>query len=456
MHTSSLEDVQRVHLVGAGGAGMSAIAKLLSQMGKHVTGSDLKFGAALHALEELGLEVWSGSQPERIKDAQLLVCSSAVPDTDAEILRAIQLGIEVWRRPQVLAALTKMIPTIGATGTHGKTTSTAMLTEALRAAGLDPSFVVGGTLVDLGTNAHLGSDDLLVLEADEAFGTFQSLQLTGLMVTNVEDEHMDHYETRYRLDDAFTEVMRNVDGPVLACVDDPGSRKLAERTGAITYGTAPEADWIVTDIVETSESISFTLAGQGKLHPVTVSQPGMHIALDAAGALALLGELGYELGTVLGGLANFRGVARRFEHRGEVAGVTIIDDYAHHPTEVAATLRAARAGEWNRIWAVFQPHLYSRTEALYKEFGHSFAGADHVVITDVFGARETPRPGVTGELVADAAGARTDATVDYVAHRSELAEFLSERVERGDLVLSMGAGDITLLADELAPLLVAR
>lgn len=456
MSTLDLKVINRIHLVGAGGAGMSAIAKLLSQLGKDVTGSDLKFGTALHGLQELGLDVWSGSEPDRIDSAELLVCSSAVPDTDSEVVRAQELEIPVWRRPELLQAITKMIPTIGATGTHGKTTSTAMLTEALIASGTDPSFVVGGTLTDLGTNAHLGATDLLVLEADEAFGTFLSLNLSGLMVTNVEEEHMDYYETRYRLDDAFTEVMRNTDGPVVACIDDPGSRKLAERTGAITYGTSEEADWVVREIIEEQNAIGFTLSGRGVNYTVRVGKPGLHLALNAGGTLALLGELGYDVETALGGLATFRGVARRYELRGKVAGVTMIDDYAHHPTEVAATLRAARSGEWNRIWAVFQPHLYSRTEALYTEFGHSFAGADQVVITDVFGARETPRPGITGELVADAAAARTDAAVDYVAHRGELAGFLDERVESGDLVLSLGAGDITLLADELAPLLAER
>lgn len=451
-----LKDIGRVHLVGAGGSGMSAIAKLLAQMGKEVSGSDLKFSSVMHGLEELGLTVWSGSEPDRIAGAAVLVISSAVPDTDPEVQRARELGIDVWRRPELLALLTKELPTIGATGTHGKTTSTAMLVEALLATGTDPSFIVGGQLVDLGTNAHLGETNLLVLEADEAFGTFLSLALRGLMVTNVEEEHMDFYETRYRLDDAFTEVMRSTDGPVVACADDPGARRLATRVGATTYGTSEGVDWQISEVVEVGSQISFLLSGMGRSHSVTVSQPGMHIALNAAGALALLGELGHDVDAATEGLANFRGVARRFEMKGEVGGVTLIDDYAHHPTEVAATLRAARAGDWQRIWAVFQPHLYSRTAALHREFGQAFSGADRVVITDVFGARETPQPGITGELVADAAAARTAAIVDYVPHRADLASFLAEQVQPGDLVLSMGAGDITLLPEELAALLATR
>ena len=451
-----LTDIQDVHLVGAGGAGMSAIAKLLSQMGKDVSGSDLKFSSVLYALEDLGLTVWGGSDPDRLSDTDLIVCSSAVPDNDPELTRARELGIQIWRRPELLSVLTAEIPTIGATGTHGKTTSTAMLVEALLATGSDPSFIVGGQLTGLGTNAHLGQDDLLVLEVDEAFGTFLSLDLAGLMVTNIEEEHMEFYETRYRLDDAFVEVMRSVRGPVIACCDDPGSRRLADRAGAMTYGTSEENDWQLANVEEGGQSISYTLTGRGESHQVSVRQPGMHVALNSAGALALLAESGFDIKSALPGLADFRGVARRFESKGEVAGVTMVDDYAHHPTEVVATLRAARQGAWKRIWAVFQPHLYSRTAALHLEFGHAFSGADHVVITDVFGAREVPQPGITGELVACAAAARTAASVDYVPHRSELAGFLADRVMSGDLVLSMGAGDITLLSDELAPLLAQR
>ena len=454
---ADLDGVHSIHIVGAGGAGMSGLAKLLAQLGYRVTGSDMKGGSALHALEDLGLEVWAGSQPERIAEIDLVVASSAVPDRDIELGHARSLGIPIWRRPELLAAITSGTPAIGATGTHGKTTSTAMLIAALRASGHDPSFVVGGQLTDLGTNAHLGDRDLFVLEADEAFGTFLSLRMSGLMVTNVEEDHMEFYQTRYRLDDAFAEVMRAVSGPVLACADDPGARRLAERTGVRSYGLADDADWRIKDLKEVgAASMQFTLESEMASLPVTVGQPGTHIATNAAGALALLAELGHDPAEAALGLTEFRGVRRRYEPRGTIAGVSMIDDYAHHPTEVAATIRAARRSTQGRLWAVFQPHLYSRTEALYAEFGQAFSGADQVVITDVFGAREAPRPGVTGELVADAAAARTDAKVSYVPHRADLAEFLAARVEAGDLVLTMGAGDITLIPAELSRLLAER
>ncbi|MGZ8755631.1 MAG: UDP-N-acetylmuramate--L-alanine ligase [Acidimicrobiia bacterium] len=447
---------QRIHVIGAGGSGMSGLAKLLVQTGHSLSGSDLKMSTTLASLADLGVEVWAGSRPESMVGLDLVVVSSAIPAHDLEVIAARENGVEVWDRPRLLTALTARVPTIGATGTHGKTTSTAMMILALRATGLDPSFVVGGELTDLRSNASLGEDDLLVLEVDEAFGTFLDLTMKGLLVTNVEPDHLDYYHSLDRLEDAFVQVVRSVDGPVVVGIDDPGGRRLAERTGTATCGTAADADWRIVDIDQSATSIGFGLAARGETYQVTVGRPGLHIARDAGGVLALLGELGYDLGAATQGLRSFSGVRRRFEVRGRVAGVTMIDDYAHHPTEIAATLQAARQGSWRSIWAVFQPHRYSRTLELHREFGGAFGGADHVVVTDVYAAGETPEPGVTGALVADAITARTQADVHFVQHRIDLAEYLVDRVEAGDLVLTLGAGDITSLASELAPLLEKR
>lgn len=432
---------------------MSGLAKLLAQLGHSVTGSDLRKGPGFDALSDAGIEVWEGSDPARMSGAQLVVASSAIPDTDPEWRAAMDLGIEQWRRPALLEAITGSMRTIGATGTHGKTTSTAMAITCLRALDADPSFVVGGVLNDLQTNAHLGSRDLLVLEADEAFGTFQSLHLSGLTVTNVEEEHLDHYGTMYQLEDAFAQVVRNATGPVTVNRDDPGGRRLAERTGALTYGVTDGADWRIDHIVEARGGTVFSLTGGSWSVRVTISVPGIHNVYNATGVLSLLGELGYDVRRASEALGTFGGTRRRFEHRGTVAGVTMIDSYAHHPTEVAADLRAARQGEWGQIWAVFQPHLFSRTARFSREFGMALAVADQIVVTDVYAARETPLPGVTGRLVADAATAVSGGTVQYVAHRADLADHLADRVEPGDLVLTMGAGDITTLPDELAALL---
>ena len=447
---------RKIHVIGAGGSGMSGLAKLLSQMGHSLTASDLKMSPTLAGLADLGIEVWAGSRPEAMSGLDLVVASSAIPDVDPEVVAARQNGIGIWERPRLLSELTAHLPTVGATGTHGKTTSTAMLVAALRATGLDPSFVVGGELTDLRTNASLGEDDLLVLEVDEAFGTFLDLSIKGLMVTNVEPDHLDYYHNLDRLEDAFVEVVRSVEGPVVVGIDDPGGRRLAERTGRSTYGTNEDADWLITDVRHRDWSVRFSLTGRGKSWEVDVAQPGLHVARNAAGALALVGERGLDVDRAAAGLATFGGVRRRFEVRGKINGVTIIDDYAIHPTEIAAVLQVAERGDWQRIWAVFQPHRYSRTGEFHHEFGGSFSGADEVVITDVYAAGETPEPGVTGELVADAVRARTKAHVSYIPHRADLAEFLADEVGRGDLILTLGAGDITTLAGELAPLLESR
>lgn len=445
----------RIHVVGAGGAGMSAIAKVLASKGYEVSGSDLRGGAALDALTALDIPVSIGHHPEVVAGAALVVASSAVPEYDEELEAARRADIPVWRRPELLAALTADMPTIGATGTHGKTTTTAMLVTALLELGEDPSFIVGGDIVDLGTNGHLGSTDLLVLEADEAFRTFESLHLRGLVVTNVEHEHVDHFGTPEELLDSFVTVAGKVDGPVVACLDDPGSAEVASRVGARSYGFDARADWRLSGLQSRAGEISFELAGPGGSAPVRIGQPGRHTALNAAGAVALLAELGRDLESAAAAMASFRGVGRRWDHKGTIDGVVLYDDYAHHPTEVAAVLDAAGEIAAGRVWAVFQPHLYSRTERFSREFGQALARADVAVVTDVFGAREEPVPGVTGKLVADAAR-DAGATVHYVPHRLDLASFLAPQLESGDLVLSLGAGDITLLHTELAPLLGAR
>jgi len=438
-----------IHVVGAGGAGMSALAKLLSQLGHDVTGSDLKPGRAVDALADVGVETWVGHRPDAMQSKDLVVASSAVPDRDPELAAAHAAGVAVWRRPRLLGAITTAMPAIGFSGTHGKTTSTAMAVSALRACDLDPSFIVGGEMTALNTGAHLGAPDLFLLEADEAFGTFRHLTLAGLGVTNIEADHLDYYGTVSALEEAFAQVASTVDGPVVGCIDDPGVRRLAQRTSIIGYGTAEGATWRIHDLTTAQRGVSFTLRGPGGSHRVVVSRPGLHIARDAAGVLALLGELGFDLACAAAGLSNFGGVRRRFEVRAEVAGAIIVDDYAHHPTEVAATIEAARFGGANRVWAVFQPHRYTRTADLAPEFGAPLALADHVIVTDVYPAGERPLPGVSGKLVAEAASA-AGATVEYVPDLRDVPSTLAGRVAPGDMVLMLGAGDVFSVSGDLA------
>jgi UDP-N-acetylmuramate--alanine ligase len=434
---------------------MSAIAKVLVGMGHVVSGSDQRGGSTLDRLEDFGITTYTGHHPEAARCADLVVASSAVPDSDPELTAALEAGIPVWRRPELLAALTRGVETIGATGTHGKTTTTALLVSALRALGEDPSFIVGGDLADWNTNGHFGATSLLVIEADEAFRTFEMLSLAGLIVTNVEVEHVEHFGTDSDLMDAFIGVALGVRGPVVACADDPGSLEVAHRADAVTYGTAVDADWRIIGLTTHEGGSRFDLVGPEARAHVSLTRPGAHVARNAAGALALLGSMGRDVEVAAQGLASFRGVGRRWEHRGTVSGVTLVDDYAHHPTEVAATVAVARQLARARVWAVFQPHLYSRTARLHDEFGESLSGADEVVVTDVYGSREEPVPGVTGAIVAEAV-LRHGGKAHYVPHRSDLAKFLAGRVAEGDLVLTMGAGDVTLVPTELALLLAER
>lgn len=448
-------DYKRIHIVGAGGAGMSAIAKVLAGLGHTVTGSDLRGDATLERLKDSGIEAYGGSDPEMARRADLVVASSAVPESDPELLAASASGRPVWRRPRLLGAITGSVPTIGATGTHGKTTTTSLLINAVRGLGRDPSFIVGGDITNLGTNGHYGKDNLLIVEADEAFRTFEHLLLRGLIVTNVELDHLEHFGSEGEMRRSFVTVAAAVDGPVVACSDDPGSEAVAHQTGAVTYGRSDGSDWRMTRLETGSNGSSFVVKTTHGEIPVHVARPGAHVALNATGVIALIGEMGWDVGRAAKGLEAFTGVSRRWELRGIVGGVTLIDDYAHHPTEVAVNLEAARDAHDGRVWAVFQPHLYSRTQMFSDDFGDALSIADRVVVTDVYGSRETPIPGINGELVADAARA-VGAQVDYVPHRVDVAEFLFGEVESGDMVVTMGAGDITLVPTELARLLSGR
>jgi UDP-N-acetylmuramate--alanine ligase len=435
---------------------MSALAKLLAGMGYRVTGSDLKPGTALDVLGDLGIETWVGHRPERMEPMDLLVFSSAVPATDPEVQAARRAGVTVWPRPVLLEALTAASPAIGFAGTHGKTTSTALAVTALRGAGEDPSFIVGGEMVALNTGAHLGDRSRFVLEADEAFGTFLHLRMSGLMVTNIEPDHLDHYGTAAAMEQAFALVANRVDGPVVGCVDDPGVRRLAERAPVVGYGLTGAAAWRMTDPAHDGAGTTFTLVPPGG-EPVRVEVPvpGLHVARNAAGVVALLAVLGHDPERLAAGIAGYRGVRRRFEVRGTVAGVTVVDDYAHHPTEVAATIAAGRLGGWERVWAVFQPHRYTRTADLGSEFGGPLATADRVVVTDVYSAGEAAIPGVSGKIVAEAVSA-SGGSVRYVPGLHEVSGLLAESVAAGDLVLLLGAGDITGIAETLLEALDRR
>ncbi len=446
--TVALDEIESIHIVGVGGAGMSGLAKLLAQRGIHVTGSDLKPSAVVDSLSGVGVETWIGHRPNQITGSDVVVASSAVPEHDPELRAARQAGVMTVRRPALLRGITTAFPTIGFSGTHGKTSSTAMAVAALRACGRDPSFIVGGEISDLNTGAHLGDRDLLLLEADEAFGTFRHLRLIGLGVTNIEADHLDYYRNVTAVEEAFAQVADRTRGPVVGCIDDPGVRRLAERAAVIGYGASADAAWRIGD-VDLGATPSFSLTGQGVTRRIRLRQPGMHVINNAAGVMALFGELGFDLDCAVDGLESSGGVRRRFEVKAKIRDVTIIDDYAHHPTEVDSTISAARTMTPGRLWVVFQPHRYTRTADLAPSFGKPLAGADRIIVTDVYGAGERPQPGVTGRLVAEAVRA-SGGDVTYVERLTDLPERLAGDLEAGDTLVLMGAGDVATIWAQIA------
>jgi UDP-N-acetylmuramate--alanine ligase len=438
----------RVHIIGAGGSGMSGLAKLLSQLGHTVTGSDLKPGRMLDSLGDVGITTWLGHDPDAMSNVDLVVASSAVPDRDVELSAARDLGVDIWRRPALLRALTMERRTLGFAGTHGKTTSTALAVAALRAIGMNPTFLVGGEMIGLNTGASVGTDDVFLLEADEAFGTFQHLVLDALLVTNIEADHLDHYGTVAALEDAFAQVAGRVAGPKVACVDDPGVRRLAQKVELITYGFAPDALWRITDLHHDDGFVSFALAGPTGTTEVTLPKPGEHLASNVAGVLALLSESGFDIEPAAAALRHFKGVRRRYEIAAVVDGITIVDDYAHHPTEVAATIAAASVGSNGKVIAVFQPHRYTRTADLAPEFGAPLALADEVIVSDIYAAGERPMIGVTGRLVSqsvEAAGGQ----VSFIPRLSDIPVLVAASAEPGDVVLLLGAGDIASISGDV-------
>ena len=441
---------RRVHVVGVGGAGMSAIAEVLAAMGHDVTGSDLKPSAGLERLEALGVAVTVGHAAANLGQAELLTRSTAVPDRNPECRAAAEAGIPVLSRADVLTAICAQRSTVAVAGTHGKTTTASMLALVLRQAGVRPSFIIGGDVNEIGTGAAWDSGDLLVVEADESDGTFVRLPRSAAVVTNVEPDHLDHHGG-YRELLAFRRFVEETGGPVIVGVDDPDGAHLVASTDAVGIGTAEGADWRITDVGEAWEGVRFTLtAPDGDRLPLSLPVPGLHNARNAACAAAISRLLGMPSDPIVEGLGNFGGVARRFEHRGSSGGVEFVDDYAHLPTEVRATIAAASSGSWRRLVAVFQPHRYSRTEALWSDFGTAFEGADRIYVTDVYPAGEAPRPGVSGQLIVDAVERAFPGTdIHYIQRREELVVALADDLVAGDLCLTMGAGDLTSVPDEV-------
>jgi UDP-N-acetylmuramate--alanine ligase len=447
-----IADARRVHFVGIGGAGMSAIAKVLLERGFEVSGSDLKRSRAATMLEAMGVAVHIGHEASLVDGADVVVISTAIPPRNPELVQARETGIEVMTRGAALAALLNDLKSIVVAGTHGKTTTTSMIVSVMHAEGRDPTYLVGGGLNDVGTNARHGRDELAVVESDESDGSFLLLTPHIAVVTNVEADHLDHWGSFDAIADGFLSWLAAVGrgGAVIVPHDDEVVGRYASSPGVSRVTFGPGGDVEARDIDPEASGMSFTLIHGDATAPVALRVPGRHNVANALAAAAACLQVGLSVEAIAHGLGEYRGVERRFQIRGEFDGVTIIDDYAHHPTEVRATLEAARGGPYKRVVAVFQPHRYSRTQALHEVFGASFDDADRIVITDVYGAGEQPVPGVTGKLISDAVCAHLPGrAVAYLPHHGELVAYLRASSRPGDALLTLGAGDISALGEEL-------
>ncbi len=457
----SLEELGAVHFIGIGGAGMSGIARILLARGVTVSGSDRRDTPTLLALRALGARVSLGHDAAALGDADSVVVSSAIREDNPELAGARARGLRVLPRAVALAAVMAGRRSVAVAGTHGKTSTTSMLTVAVQACGADPSFAIGGDLNESGSNAHAGKGDVFVAEADESDRSFLLLAPYGAVVTNVEADHLDNYGDLAAVEAAFDRFLQTIspDGFVALCADDPGSARLRgvpTPARLRTYGTAAGADLRLVDLEVGRDTTSWTAVLDGtEIGRVRIQVPGEHMARNSAAALLAGLELGLPAEGLIAGLERFGGVRRRFELKGTAAGVRVYDDYAHHPTEVTAQLRAARAvaGE-GRVVVAFQPHLYSRTREFATAFGEALGLADEVVVMDVYGAREDPVPGVTGAVVAEAVPLPAE-QVHFEPSWSAAAPALAARARPGDLVITMGAGNVSMVGPEVLTALAA-
>ncbi len=432
----------RIHMVGIGGAGMSAIAKVLAGQGREVSGSDQSQSIYTEGLEEMGIEVEIGHRVENVEGASLVVASSAIPEDNIELVAARERGTAVLRRREFWPELLKGKRTVAIAGTHGKTTTTGLITWMLDRVGMEPSFIVGGYLMDFETNARAGEGDLFVIEADEYDRAFHGIDPEIAVITNVEHDHPDSYPTFDSFQKAFEEFAQSVTGLLIICQDDPSAAALeAPSVSRMNYGLTDGADWSAADIRPNSAGGSdFLVFRKGETLGLVRSRiPGKHNVLNSLAAFAVVDSLGVEFGEAREALTSYRGVRRRFEVVGQQAGVTVVDDYAHHPTEIIATLESA-TGRFpeSRLWAVFQPHTYSRLQALEQEFRKAFGAADEVLVMDVFAARETDNSVISGDMIA----ANIDhQQVRYSGDIDSTVELLSREVTAGDVVITLSAGD---------------
>lgn len=454
-----LGKIKNIHFVGIGGIGMSGIAEVLVNLGYKVTGSDRTLTEVTEHLEKIGVKISGKHLPENVKDADVLVYSSAVTIDNPEVQEAIRRKIPVIKRAEMLAELMRLKFGIAIAGTHGKTTTTSLVGAVLSEGDLDPTLIIGGRVRALDTNAKLGDSQFLVAEADEYDKSFLKLIPTIAVITNIEPDHLDSYENLDDLKNSFVSFANKVPfyGRVIVCLDHPGVQEILSHIerSITTYGFNKQADIQAHGVEHREGGVSFSFNymkyNMGK---VRLRIPGEHNVLNALAAIAVGFELDIPFEKIKAGLEKFSGVSRRFEQKAQINDIMVVDDYAHHPSEIMATLKAARNGWPNRrIIAVFQPHLYSRTRDFYMDFARSFFQVDIVVLTDVYPAREKPIPGIDGKLIADTAISMGHREVHYVQDKNQIPEYLLQLVHPGDMVITLGAGDIWKIGNSFIDLL---
>jgi UDP-N-acetylmuramate--alanine ligase len=459
---ASFRNFQQIHLVGIGGSGMSGIAEVLLSSGYAVSGSDLKLSPVTERLRKLGAKIFEGHQAENVHGAHVVVISSAVRPDNGEVVEAQKLKIPVIPRAEMLAELMRLKYGIAVAGAHGKTTTTSMVAAVLAAAGLDPTFVVGGRVNHAGSNAGVGQSEYMVVEADESDRSFLLLAPVVAVVTTIDREHLDHYHSLEEIQDVFLQFVNRVPfyGTVILCLDEPNVQAILPRVKrpVITYGTSNQADLVIADVKLNGLSSEFRL----KYHNEDLglfelpAPPGIHNVRNAAAAAGVALSLNVPADLIRAGLAKFSGVGRRFEIKGTFNGVTLIDDYGHHPAEIRATLEAARGCGYHRLLVLFQPHRYTRTQHLWEDFRRSFNLADVLVLTEIYAAGEQPIEGVTGEKLADAIRGAGHKNVIFKSTMQAGMEYMLREARPGDAVMAIGAGSVGRVLDQLAMLLGSK
>jgi len=450
-----LNDVKIIHFIGIGGSGMSAIAKVMLDMGYVVSGSDAQKSAVTLKLEQAGAVVCIGHSYENINDAQAVVVSTAISDTNPEVKAARDKKIAVYHRADVLAFLMGKQQGIAVAGAHGKTTTTSIIALMLETAGIDPTIIIGGELESIGGSSKLGHGAYLVAEADESDGSLLKLSPHIAVVTNIENDHMDYYKTMdniLRTFNEFLQKLKPVDGLAVLCFDNSYVRDLASAINRrfVSYALEHEADYTARNIKSDGPMTSFDVYYHGALlGMIRICVPGKHNVANALAAVAVGVETGLSFQQISKGVSLFQGAKRRFQSKGRVKGVWVVDDYAHHPTEITTTLLGARQTEPKRLICVFQPHRYTRTQFLCQQFGSAFTPADILILTDIYSAGEQPIPGINGEKLKAEVESQTDQRVIYIPDKDKIARYLAEIVEPGDLVMTMGAGNIYQAGEEL-------